>query len=138
MRIFGSTAIARTAGVPAPKRASGGGFSVPQDSAATAAGPVPTLRTIGGIDALMTLQGQDELPERRRRAVRHGRLALDALDTLKVEMLSGTLDATTVNRMKSVSAGLAEMSGDPALDAVIAEIDLRLAVEIAKFTAPQK
>jgi hypothetical protein len=138
MRIFGSTAIARTVGVPGRKRSSGGGFAVPQDAAASAAGPVPTLRTIGGIDALMTLQGQDELPERRRRAVRHGRQALDALDKLKVELLSGTLDATTVNRMKSASAGLAEMSGDPALDAVIAEINLRLAVEIAKFTAPQK
>ena len=52
-------------------------------------------------------------------------------------MLAGTLGTATVNRMKSVGANLAEASGDPGLDAVIAEIDLRLAVEIAKLTAVQ-
>ena len=122
---------------PVPKRTASGGFAVTEDQAPATTGPVAALRTVGGIDALMALQGQDDRPERRRRAVVHGRLALDALDALKVDLLAGTLGTATVNRMKSAGVNLAEISGDAALDAVIAEIDLRLAVEIAKLTALQ-
>ena len=37
-------------------------------------------------------------------------------------------------RLKSVTADLLDASGDEKLDAVLAEIDLRVAVEIAKMT----
>ena len=137
MRIFGSNAIARGTAAPGPKRAAAGGFVVSEDQALATTGPVATLRTVGGIDALMALQGQDDRPERRKRVATYGRIALDALDALKVDLLAGTLGTATVNRMKSAGVNLAEISGDAALDAVIAEIDLRLAVEIAKLTAPQ-
>jgi hypothetical protein len=92
------------------------------------------LRTIGGIDALIALQGQDELAERRRRAVSRGRTALDALDELKVELLGGTPGPSTLMRLKSVTADLLDASGDEKLDGVLAEIELRVAVEIAKMT----
>ncbi len=137
MRIFGSNAIARGPAAPTPKRPAGGGFAVAEDQAPAGTGPVAALRTVGGIDALMALQGQDDQPERRRRAVTRGRVALDALDALKIDLLAGTLGTATVNRMKSAGVQLAEASGDAALDGVIAEIDLRLAVEIAKLAAPQ-
>ena len=61
-------------------------------------------------------------------------IALDALDELKVELLAGTLGPSTLMRLKSVSTDLLDASGDPRLDAVLAEIELRLAVEIAKLT----
>jgi Class II flagellar assembly regulator len=35
-------------------------------------------------------------------------------------------------RLKVAADGLTETSGDPALDAVLGEIDLRVAVELAK------
>lgn len=134
MRIAGPNATARTAGPSAPKRAAGGGFSVAEQDAAKTPQPAAALRTIGGIDALMALQGQDERTERRRRAVTRGRTALDALDQLKAELLSGAPAPTTIMRLKSASAELTAASGDDRLDSVLAEIDLRLAVEIAKMT----
>jgi hypothetical protein len=39
-----------------------------------------------------------------------------------------------LQRLKSVTAELRDASGDGALDAVLAEIDLRVAVEIAKMS----
>ena len=72
--------------------------------------------------------------ERRRRAVGRGKIALDALDELKVEFLAGTLGPSTLMRLKSVTTELLDASGDPRLDTVLAEIELRLAVEIAKLT----
>ena len=112
MRIFGTNATAR---------------------AATSTAPAASLRTIGGIDALIALQGQDDLAERKRRAVKRGRIALDALDELKIEVLGGSLGPSTLQRLKSATAELRDSSGDERLDSVLAEIELRLAVEIAKL-----
>ena len=134
MRIVSPNASARTAAPAAPRRAATGGFSVAESEAGRTANPVATLRTIGGIDALMALQGQDEQTERRRRAVTRGRTALDALDQLKAELLAGAPASATILRLKSASAELTAASGDEKLDSVLAEIDLRLAVEIAKMT----
>lgn len=134
MRINGTTAPARTASSTAPKRSGTGGFSVAEDEAATAANPVASLRTIGGIDALIALQGEDEPGQRRQRAARRGRTALDALDELKVELLGGTPGPSTLQRLKSAATSLREASGDPRLDGVLAEIELRLEVEIAKMS----
>jgi Class II flagellar assembly regulator len=90
------------------------------------------LRTLGGIDALIALQGVEDPVERRRRVVKHGRRALDALDEVKLGLLSGTLDQGTMLRLKAVAADLKEGSGDTRLDSVLAEIDLRVEVELAK------
>src|SRR5713226_5591873 len=100
MRIVGSDATARVANASAPKRAAASGFAVTEEDAPKAAAPVATLRTIGGIDALIALQGQDELTERRQRAVKRGRTALDALDDLKVELLAGAPGPSALLRLK--------------------------------------
>jgi hypothetical protein len=134
MRIVGPNATARVAAAPASKRSASGGFSVAEEEAPRAAQPVAALRTVGGIDALIALQGQDDLTERRRRAVNRGRIALDVLDELKVEVLAGTLGPSTLMRLKSATADLLDASGDEKLDAVLAEIELRVAVEVAKMT----
>jgi hypothetical protein len=116
----------------AARRASGGQFSLGESGAPQAQTAAAALRTVGGIDALMALQGVEDPVERRRRAVKHGRRALDALDELKLGLLAGTLDQATMLRLKSVAADLHDASGDDRLDAVMAEIDLRVAVELAK------
>jgi hypothetical protein len=64
--------------------------------------------------------------------VKHGRRALDALDEVKLGLLAGTIDQATLLRLKTVSSDLKEGSGDERLDQVLAEIDLRVEVELAK------
>jgi hypothetical protein len=88
---------------------------------------------VGGIDALMALQGVDDLTERKRRSVARGRHALDALEDLKMGVLSGNLDGAALNRLKAAAVGLTDSSGDTRLDGVLAEIELRVEVEIAKL-----
>jgi hypothetical protein len=134
MRIFGSNATARVNTSSASRRAPSGGFSVAEDEAPKSATAPAALRTVGGIDALIALQGQDDPMARRRRAVHRGRTALDSLDQLKLEVLAGTLGSSTLMRLKSVTADLRDGSGDANLDTVLAEIELRLEVEIAKMT----
>lgn len=134
MRIVGPNASPAAAAPAAPRRAAAGGFSITEQQTPAQPAPVAALRTIGGIDALIALQGQDDPAERRRRAVKRGRVALDALDELKTEVLAGTLGPSTLMRLKSAGTDLRDSSGDAGLDAVLAEIDLRLAVEIAKMS----
>jgi len=134
MRILGSNATARVATSSAPRRTGSGGFSIAEEEVPKSVAPAASLRTVGGIDALIALQGQDDLPERRRHAVKRGRIALDALDELKVGLLSGMLGPSTLMRLRSATADMRDASGDAKLDAVLAEIELRLEVEIAKMT----
>jgi len=134
MRIFGPNATARVVTPSSARRASTGGFSVDESDAPASTHPAASLRTIGGIDALLALQGQDDPAERRQRAVKRGRIALDALDALKAEVLAGTPGPSTLQRLRSAMTDLRDVSGDAGLDAVLAEIELRVEVEIAKMT----
>lgn len=136
MRIYGSNATAPLASTPSARRTPAGGFSVSEDESARAAGGSAPLRTVGGIDALIALQGIEDATERRRHAVKRGRLALDALDELKVGLLGGELSPAILQKLKAVAAHLKTGSGEAALDRLLAEIELRVEVEIAKMAAP--
>lgn len=132
MRVYGPNG---TALGPAPnmaRRSSGSTFTVSEGATSQPQTAAVALRTLGGIDALIALQGIEDPLERRRRVVKHGRRALDALDEVKLGLLAGTLDQATMLRLKSAAADLKEGSGDERLDSVLAEIDLRVEVELAK------
>jgi hypothetical protein len=133
MRIYGPNATAAPTTTAPARRATSSGFSVSEDESARAAGAASPLRTVGGIDALIALQGIEDATERRRHAVKRGRLALDALDELKVALLGGELSPATLQKLKAVAAHLKTGSGEAGLDQVLAEIELRVEVEIAKL-----
>jgi hypothetical protein len=135
MRISGPNANAAVANAPATRRAAPGNFTLNEGEAARASGSSVALRSVGGIDALMALQGLEDPTERRKQAVRRGRVALDALDELKVGLLGGMLSQATLNKLKSAAGFLKGSSGDDGLDAVLGEIELRVEVEIAKMAA---
>lgn len=132
MRITGTTGAARAPTASAARRAASGSFSV--SAPATTPGPTATtsLRSVSTVDALIALQGVEDPAERRKRAVGRGRQALDVLDALKVGVLGGDLDPMVIGRLKATSESLKGSTGDPGLDGVLAEIDLRVAVELAK------
>jgi hypothetical protein len=135
MRIQGTNGPA-PASTSAPRRSTSAAFSLDLGTPARNTAATSPVRNIGGIDTLLALQGVDEATERRRKAVKRGRGALDALDALKLGLLSGTLDTAAVARLRSAGAGLAEVTGDPGLDNVLAEIALRVEVELAKVGMP--
>lgn len=132
MRIYGPNAT--TFGTPASnaRRTSSTGFSLPDATETNETRSTAAPKAVGNIDALLALQGVEDAVERRKRSVKRGKSALDVLDDLKLGLLSGTLDASTVNRLRTAAADLKSTSGDPGLDAVLSEIELRVEVELAK------
>jgi len=137
MRIYGTNAAGAAAKPNAARRAAAGGFSVSEPETPHNTPAATSLRSVSSLDSLMALQGIESPTERRKRAVLKGRRALDVLDDLKLGMLDGSLDGSTISRLKVAADGLAEGTGDPGLDAVMGEIELRVAVEIAKAAVRQ-
>jgi hypothetical protein len=133
MRILAPNGTALAATAPAARRTTPSGFSVGEEAAPRSTGSVGGLRSVGGIDALIALQGVEEPLERRKRAVKRGRAALDALDELKIGLLGGTLSTATLSKLQAAAANLKLGCGHAELDAVLGEIELRVEVEIAKM-----
>jgi hypothetical protein len=132
MRIYGSNGAALASAPASARRGAGGSFTVSEQEAPRNSAAAGSLRAISTVDALIALQGVDDPTERKKRAVAKGRNALDVLDTLKLGLLDGSVDRSTLARLQVAAEGLAEQTGDPGLDTVLSEIDLRVAVELAK------
>jgi len=132
MRIYGPNGTTPATSTSNARRSSSSSFSLPTASETTDSRPAAAPVGLSGIDALMALQGVEDPTERRKRAVKRGRDALDVLDDLKLGLLSGSLDQATVQRLRLAASELKANSGDEGLDSVLAEIELRVEVELAK------
>lgn len=122
----------RTPAATAAKRSAGGveaGFALPAQDGPQAAQSVRPAAPVAALDAILALQ-VDEGPRTRR--LRRAHAALDSLDAVKRALLGlgGLEDA----RAALLGLGEArEPTGDPDLDEVLNEIEVRRAVELAKL-----
>jgi hypothetical protein len=132
MRIYGTNAAGVAAKPNGARRAASSGFTLSEPELPQTATATTSLRSVSSLDGLMALQGIETATERKKRAVTKGRKALDVLDDLKLGMLDGSVTPSTMARLKVVAEGLSEETGDAGLDAVMGEIGLRIAVEMAK------
>jgi Class II flagellar assembly regulator len=133
MRITGPNGTSLGSPAASTRRASSSGFALPDAVSTSESRSVAVPKAAANIDALLAMQGIEEDPaERRKRSVQRGKGALDVLDALKIGLLSGNFDTSTVSRLRDAAANLKSSSGDPGLDAVLSEIELRVEVELAK------
>jgi len=135
MRIDGNNRISGPrSGSSARSQGSGERFALDfSDNAASETRAGRPVSDIGGLDAMLALQAVEDPQGRRRRAVRRGQRLLDALDDLKIGMLDGHVSASDLQRLASLAQDSGEAVDDPGLKDVLAEIDLRAAVELAKL-----
>src|SRR3954469_11795775 len=132
MRILGPNGTPLGTPAASARRPGSSVFALPDMAATPDTRSVSAPKAAGSIDALLAMQGIEDAAERRKRSVARGRGALDVLDDLKIRLLSGNFDASTVSRLRDAAASLKSTSGDPGLDAVLCEIELRVEVELAK------
>ena len=134
MRIYGPNGTTLGSPAASARRTSSTGFALPDDAARppeTRAAAAPKAAGQHRCAAGACRASRDPV-ERRKRSVQRGKGALDVLDDLKIGLLSGNFDASTVSRLRDAAANLKSSSGDPGLDAVLSEIELRVEVELAK------
>ncbi len=113
----------------------GAGFSVPSAGAAAsaaAASPASAPAGVANVSALMALQGVEDVTERRRRAIRRGGGLLDRLEELKLALLQGEAGEGALERLTRTLREERPIDADGGLNALLDQIDLRAAVELAK------
>lgn len=133
MKVVGPNGVSTPTSTRGARSASGfslGGMS--QAAAPTAAAASASAAGVSDVSALMALQGVEGPLERRRRAIRRGGGLLDRLDELKLALLSGDADEASLDRLARNLREERADDGDPGLNAVLDQIDLRAAVELAK------
>jgi hypothetical protein len=86
-----------------------------------------------GVEALLALQDVGGPLERKRRAVRRAGRILDVLDGIKLALLEGELSGEDLDRLRRAVRDERANTDDPALEAVLDDIELRAAVEVAKL-----
>ena len=136
MRVETRQPLQTIGGVAATRRPEGDArFSLgAAPHAASGTGAPAASATLAGLDAVLLLQGESETPqERRRRSAKRGQDLLDGLDRLKAALLSGRVATWELHAIAGRLAERASASGDPRLDGLMAEIELRAAVELAKL-----
>ena len=119
-------------------RAAGGptfAVTAAPDPAKRAAGPAgpAAAAALTTLDAILALQGPPDVAERRRRAVRRGHEVLDRLEELRLALVEGSLSLPVLERLRLELGRRERVEGEPRLEGVLDEIELRAAVEIAKL-----
>lgn len=131
----------RTAIAPAgASRTAAPGFTLPPN-ASPAASPNAAASAMTAtlpVSALLALQaGEAGLPAVRARQIQRGRQALDRLEALQRALLLGQDDATAEAALAGLDGAL-EPTGDADLDGLLAQIETRRAVELAKREMARK
>lgn len=130
MKIEGGRSIGSTGGAKRTASAAPSGFAPSMEEPQKAAATSPT-QALTQLDALLALQG-DEPGQRRARQARRGRDALDTLEKLAAGLLTGRAPGSIRADLETLRRA-GEPTGEAGLDAVLQEIDIRLAVEAAKL-----
>ena len=113
-------------------RSGGGGFFVAEEPTASQAGSAAPIAQSASIGALLALQSVEDPLFAKKKAVRRGNALLDALETIKADLLLGQVSEGRLNQLMALITSARERSL-PGLDGLLDDIELRARVELAKF-----
>ena len=91
------------------------------------------IGAVGALGGLLGAQEVDENEVKKRKAVKRGRLTLDALSNLRDALLMGELPYSTITQLEKMVAEERDNTTDPVLMQILDEIEVRAAVELAKL-----
>ena len=97
------------------------------------AAPASAPPAISSVDALLSVQEMPDALAGRRRAVQRGNSLLDRLEELRLGLLAGALPRERLDELARLARTARDRVDDPRLNQVLDEIDLRVAVELAKL-----
>ncbi len=137
MKVTGPSGVGSSNGPRAARPgAAGEGFRLNMPAPSAGAGTSSSISAPGGVmgvGALLALQDVGGPLERRRRAVGRAGRILDVLEDVKVALLGDGLSGHDLQRLQAAIRDERAQTDDPKLEAVLDEVELRAAVELAKL-----
>jgi hypothetical protein len=127
-----TTSVGGTTGAPRTAQA-GARFSLGDTAGAARTGGTQAAAPAGALDGLLAVQAAGDSLERRKRALRRGHGLLDGLDRLKVGLITGEVSGSALLDIRRQLMQQREQADDPALDEILAHVELRAEVELAKL-----
>ncbi|MBB5710754.1 flagellar assembly protein FliX [Sphingomonas xinjiangensis] len=113
-------------------------FSVTREEKAPAAAPLPlqqqtnVTNPVPNVAMLVTLAAADPMMDRRRRLAAQAERGVEMLDHLHKEVLVGVPSVERLREIAQWSQTL-DTPDEPVLAQILADIDLRVRVELAKY-----
>jgi Class II flagellar assembly regulator len=135
MKVQGPSSSTSAAGAKRIGGAIAPGFVLPSEDLS---GPTSVSRTapaasLSNIGALLALQGEDDVSERRRRATRRTNSLLDQLDGIRLAILGEGVSREQVAALANTLREYRDQVDDPGLNAILDDVELRAEVELAKL-----
>jgi hypothetical protein len=137
MRIVGTPPL-RTTASPRGDRSAPSADNSFASAVGHDASPRPAAATAAmtSIDGLFALQEVADAVTGRKRALQRGKSLLDKLDELRLSLLDGSMPRSRLHDLARMAREQGPLIDDPQLAEVMAEIELRVAVELAKLGEP--
>ncbi len=119
----------------AERSARGGGdrFGVESSRDEAPAQALSTATPLASVDAVLTLQQVEPESGPRERALYRGHSLLDRLDDIRHDILAGAISGRKLESLAVTLRSEREKVSDARLSAILDEIELRAAVELAKL-----
>ncbi len=116
----------------APGRSGGTGFAAHVQAPAAGPAGIAAPSPLAALGTLLAAQEAQDGPGERRRVLARGRSLLDELDQIRVGLLEGAWPEASIRRLAGLLQADRPAVSEPKLEAVLDEIELRAAVELAK------
>jgi len=137
MKITGSGPIqSKTLKKSSPKRGEPTGAFSNQVAGAPSAGHAQSVGASGGIasvDALIALQGVPDATDGRSKGLARAEEMLDLLEEVRKGILLGAISTSGLRILADLARNQKSDAGDPKLNEILDDIELRAEVELAKY-----
>ncbi len=128
-----TTRTRRPASSERGKGATTGAFPMALSNQGAGAAPVSGGGALGPVEALLALQEVSNELGQGSRGQHRGEELLDHLDALRLGLLEGRLPLVAIERLSALVSASRDQAEDPRMSAILDEIELRVAVELAKL-----
>ena len=97
------------------------------------AAPAQAVTSVGSLGTLLLAQETGDAMEGRQRNKKRAETLLDKLEALRIRILEGSVPESELRALTHMIAQERAQMDDPALSAILDDIELRAAVEMAKL-----
>ncbi len=136
MRIQSTERAKATSKSKGKNKASAGGAFVPQHGEAaqnTSTNAVAITSPIASIDTLIALQEGEDFRQAKKAATLRADALLDVLSDVRIGLLEGAVPLRALQRLDTTLKRTRAQTGDPRLESILDDVEIRAAVEKAKL-----